>query len=702
MARAEGDDRPPHVLRTHTSPVQIRAMLERGAPLYVACPGTVYRADEIDATHSPVFHQVEGLAVDADARLNTLLDGWFEQDIDEAPERATSLGLDRGARAGLSSRLSKAGPDAVREDRDKAVRRWETLPNPPEDDLHMPELAMNLVADMAVHDSKDGSVLLVANAVNVNGTDENVDAAYHDAVARLESMLSRLATPLERTTVSVAPPGPVDLEAAVEQSWDRELFMSAIDRGKQARVAGLLADGANPVRASVWEPPQPSTPERFRNKAKMVAAGTVVLTQLLPLLLRADAARALLGLSVAVTMVLAALCALAEPDVKRVLAWSTISQVGVMLAPLAAAGAGHTAGAALGHLYGHAIFKALLFLTVGWLATTRGSTAARALVGSGRAHPVALVAWAAGLVSLAGVPLVLGGLTKEHVVAAVGDDIGARGPVAHLVLAALLLTVVLTAAYATRVLLLVVIGEQERVRSRAVMPGAVAGVLLVLAVASTIGGLALGVRLPATGHVPLGLFALVLLLVVAGIVLGYALERLGVQGRLADGPVGRAVGAVAQGAGALGRGLDEERRLVRPGGRPDGARTGHLDEAGDGVGVVRHSPGDDLQAVVLGGERVAQDRLEAHVRAGGGRAGVVVAGEDAAPAGGVRDPALGRPGQIRPSGTTAGARRRRLRAAGEVLASWRRAEVRKVRSEIAARGAPRLAMPLPAISYAVP
>ncbi len=66
-------------------------------------------------------------AVDADARLNTLLDGWFEQDIDEAPERATSLGLDRGARAGLSSRLSKAGPDALREDRDKAVRRWETL-----------------------------------------------------------------------------------------------------------------------------------------------------------------------------------------------------------------------------------------------------------------------------------------------------------------------------------------------------------------------------------------------------------------------------------------------------------------------------------------------------------------------------------------------------------------------------------------------
>lgn len=67
------------------------------------------------------------VATDADARLNALLDGWFEADIDEAPERATNLGLDRGARAGLSSKLSEAGPDAIRKDRDKAVSRWATL-----------------------------------------------------------------------------------------------------------------------------------------------------------------------------------------------------------------------------------------------------------------------------------------------------------------------------------------------------------------------------------------------------------------------------------------------------------------------------------------------------------------------------------------------------------------------------------------------
>jgi phenylalanyl-tRNA synthetase alpha chain len=52
------------VLRTHTSPVQIRSMIERPLPIYVVCPGKVFRTDELDSTHTPVFHQVEGLVVD--------------------------------------------------------------------------------------------------------------------------------------------------------------------------------------------------------------------------------------------------------------------------------------------------------------------------------------------------------------------------------------------------------------------------------------------------------------------------------------------------------------------------------------------------------------------------------------------------------------------------------------------------------------
>ena len=52
------------VLRTHTSPVQMRTMLNRDVPIFIACPGRVFRTDELDATHTPVFHQIEGLAVD--------------------------------------------------------------------------------------------------------------------------------------------------------------------------------------------------------------------------------------------------------------------------------------------------------------------------------------------------------------------------------------------------------------------------------------------------------------------------------------------------------------------------------------------------------------------------------------------------------------------------------------------------------------
>ncbi len=69
------------VLRTHTSPVQARTMLTRQPPIYVICPGRVYRTDELDATHTPVFHQVEGLVVDKGismAHLKGTLDHFAE------------------------------------------------------------------------------------------------------------------------------------------------------------------------------------------------------------------------------------------------------------------------------------------------------------------------------------------------------------------------------------------------------------------------------------------------------------------------------------------------------------------------------------------------------------------------------------------------------------------------------------------------
>jgi len=95
MARAEGDNRPPHVLRTHTSPVQIRAMTDQGAPIRVIAPGRVYRMD-MDQTHTPMFHQVEGLAIDRDismANLKWVLEefcrAYFEVDSVELRFRAS-------------------------------------------------------------------------------------------------------------------------------------------------------------------------------------------------------------------------------------------------------------------------------------------------------------------------------------------------------------------------------------------------------------------------------------------------------------------------------------------------------------------------------------------------------------------------------------------------------------------------------------
>ncbi|WP_029291123.1 phenylalanine--tRNA ligase subunit alpha [Cellulomonas sp. HZM] len=97
VARADGADGTDGadaglVLRTHTSPVQARTLLERELPVYIACPGKVFRTDELDATHTPVFHQVEGLAVDKGltmAHLKGTLDH-FAQAI-FGPEARTRL-----------------------------------------------------------------------------------------------------------------------------------------------------------------------------------------------------------------------------------------------------------------------------------------------------------------------------------------------------------------------------------------------------------------------------------------------------------------------------------------------------------------------------------------------------------------------------------------------------------------------------------
>jgi anthranilate synthase component 1 len=119
----------------------------------------------------------------------------------------------------------------------ESVRHWERLASPPADDLDLPELALNLVSDMAVHDNAAGTVLLIANAINFDGTGNRVDEAWHNAVERVQDMLNRLSQPVMQP-VSVLDAGTTDFASSVVHGWNEPDYLAAIDRGKEAIVDG--------------------------------------------------------------------------------------------------------------------------------------------------------------------------------------------------------------------------------------------------------------------------------------------------------------------------------------------------------------------------------------------------------------------------------------------------------------------------------
>lgn len=215
--------------------------------------------------------------------------------------------------------------------------------------------------------------------------------------------------------------------------------------------------------------------------ATMVAAGVFVILRLYDVFRAAPVAMTVLAVIASVSMVLGALCALAQDDIKRVLAWSTISQLGYMTGALAAGGP--AAGAF--HLFAHAAFKALLFLAAGVILHQLGTGLMSRLGGLRRSMPVTFVLTALGLLALVGVLPLSGGFSKDAVLesawAAVRGDAGTLPEgVALLLLAAMLVTVVLTAAYATRMLLRTFFGPR-RIEGREAR-GALRWPLVVLAI----------------------------------------------------------------------------------------------------------------------------------------------------------------------------------------------------------------------------
>ncbi len=211
--------------------------------------------------------------------------------------------------------------------------------------------------------------------------------------------------------------------------------------------------------------------------ATMVAAGVYVVARLFPLFAAAPVVLAVLGVMAAVTLLLGAFAATAQDDIKRVLAWSTVSQLGYMTGALAVG----APAAALFHLLTHAAFKALLFLAAGAVIHAVGTNAMSLMGGLRRDMPVTFWSMAVGLGALAGLPPLAGFWSKETVLVAAERARDGQGPaagwVALLVWLAALLGVAVTAWYATRLLLRTFLGTSRAAgTSRAVGDAGTAGV----------------------------------------------------------------------------------------------------------------------------------------------------------------------------------------------------------------------------------
>ncbi|MFE6200228.1 NADH-quinone oxidoreductase subunit L [Streptomyces sp. NPDC057838] len=229
--------------------------------------------------------------------------------------------------------------------------------------------------------------------------------------------------------------------------------------------------------------------------ATMVAAGVYFVARLLPVFEASQAAMVVLAVMAAVTMAGSALAALAQDDIKRVLAYSTIGQLGYMSGALAVG----DRGAAVFHLLSHGAFKALLFLAAGVIIHAAGTNSLAAMSRMRNLRdriPDAYWTMTVALLALAAIPPFSGFFSKEavlgvaeHVVT--GHTEHAPAAAGWIVLVAGLLTAVLTAAYATRLWLLAFRGRGAEAPDHGRQPLTMTVVLWVLAVPSlALGGFA--------------------------------------------------------------------------------------------------------------------------------------------------------------------------------------------------------------------
>jgi NADH-quinone oxidoreductase subunit L len=233
------------------------------------------------------------------------------------------------------------------------------------------------------------------------------------------------------------------------------IFCGAVGKSGQFPLHVWLPDameGPTPVSALI-------------HAATMVAAGVFLVARVYPLFSLGAINGVTPSLTVVVwigvtTALMAALIAIAQVDIKRILAYSTVSQLGLMMVSLGVGGV----AAGMMHLLAHGFFKALLFLGAGSVIHgCHGEQDIRKMGGLRRLMPITFSTYAIGMMALSGVPLFFsGGWTKEEIL-----HVTAHWPTSHLPYYLLLAGVVLTALYMTRQIIYVFLGDHRVAAHRA-------------------------------------------------------------------------------------------------------------------------------------------------------------------------------------------------------------------------------------------
>ncbi|TMK83723.1 MAG: NADH-quinone oxidoreductase subunit L, partial [Actinobacteria bacterium] len=293
------------------------------------------------------------------------------------------------------------------------------------------------------------------------------------------------------------------------------LFGGAIGKSAQFPLHVWLPDamaGPTPVSALI-------------HAATMVAAGVYLVGRMFAVFAPSGHALAFVGTIGSITMVIAALLAMIQDDVKRVLAYSTVSQLAYMIAALGLGEEGYTPS--LFHLFTHAFFKALLFLAAGSVIHAVHTNNMSEMGGLRKSMPVTFWTFVIGAAALSGIPPLAGFWSKDEII----TEAFKTGHYAIFVTA--LATAVLTAFYMTRAVLLTFFGDYRGTAHAHESPRAMTVPLVILAGLSVVVGAAFGptglffdwVHFGTAVHKPVdyGFAAISLLGAAAGLLAGYRL-----------------------------------------------------------------------------------------------------------------------------------------------------------------------------------